>query len=74
VAGSKITLTNNEWTLLSSLQYRIKENVVEDIYLYLPRASIILNLIMFSMITVEAQLVINFGLKILVVVPLILTN
>src|SRR5664279_1747098 len=47
-AGDKITLVNNGWCLFQSAQYQVNNNTVEDINLYLPQASTMMNLVMFS--------------------------
>ena len=46
--GDQITLVNNGWSLFQSAQYQINNQTVEDINIYLPQASTIMNLVMFS--------------------------
>ena len=47
-ATDQITLVNNGWSLFQSAQYQINNQTIEDINMYLPQASTILNLAMFS--------------------------
>ena len=47
-AGTALTLVNNAWSIFSGLQYQIQNNIVEDVNQYLPQASTMLNLVMFS--------------------------
>ena len=43
-----ITLTNNGWSLFRTIQYQINERIVEEINQYLPQASTIMNLALYS--------------------------
>ena len=47
-ANDAISLVNNGWSLFQSAQYQLSNKTVEDVNDYLPYASTILNLIMFS--------------------------
>src|SRR5258706_968913 len=44
----QISLVNNGWSLFQSAQYQVNNNTIEDINLYLPQASTIMNLVMYS--------------------------
>ena len=43
-----VSLVNNAWSLFQSAEYQINNQVVEQINDYLPEASTIMNLVMFS--------------------------
>ena len=47
-ATDAVSLTNNGWSLFQSLKYHINEKLVEEISEYLPQASTIMNLVLFS--------------------------
>ena len=47
-ATDAITTVNNGWSLFRSIQYYIDVHLVEDVNLYLPQASTIMNLVQFS--------------------------
>ena len=47
-ATDNIALTNNGWSLFQSLKYHINNKLVEEISQYLPQASTIMNLVLFS--------------------------
>lgn len=48
VDDAQTTLVNNGWSLFQSAQYQVNNQTVEDISLYLPQASTIMNLVTFS--------------------------
>lgn len=43
-----ISLVNNGWSLFQTAQYQVKNQTIENVNLYLPQASTILNLVSFS--------------------------
>lgn len=47
-ANDPVTLVNNGWSLFQSAVYKIENQTVEDISLFLPQASTIMNLVTFS--------------------------
>ena len=47
-AGAQVALVNNGWALFQSAQYQVNNTTIEDVNLYMPQASTIMNLVMFS--------------------------
>jgi len=43
-----ISLVNNGWSLFQTAQYQLNNQIIENINLYLPQASMIINLVSFS--------------------------